>query len=66
MKHKKILTIGEVFLSHANRDRRLANQVVRILRRHRVRVWYSKTHILGVQQWLFWEFSNGMMKSAVP
>ena len=42
---------NEVFLSHSSRDRAFAERLVEVLRRHRIPVWYSKTDILGSQQW---------------
>ena len=41
----------EIFLSHATADRRTATQIADILRRHRIAVWYSRTHLRGAQQW---------------
>ncbi len=41
----------EVFLSHANADRRFADELCQVLRSHGVRVWYSPKHIVGAQQW---------------
>jgi hypothetical protein len=41
----------EVFLSHATRDRAFATKLARLLRRHGLRVWYSRTEIVGAQQW---------------
>ena len=42
---------NEVFLSHSSKDRAFAERLVEVLRRHRIPVWYSKTDILGSQQW---------------
>ncbi|MGD0089571.1 MAG: toll/interleukin-1 receptor domain-containing protein [Planctomycetota bacterium] len=41
----------KVFLSHSSRDRVFADRLVSLLRSHGVRVWYSRTHIRGAQQW---------------
>jgi len=41
----------EVFLSHAGRDRRFADRLAGVLRRHGIPVWYSRTHIRAAQQW---------------
>lgn len=42
---------NEVFLSHSSRDQTFATDVADVLRRHGVPVWYSRTNILGAQQW---------------
>ena len=41
----------EIFLSHASADRRAANRLVARLRKAGFKVWYSKTHLKGAQQW---------------
>ena len=41
----------EIFLSHANGDRAKADSVAKVLRAHGLKVWYSKTHIVGAEQW---------------
>jgi hypothetical protein len=41
----------EVFLSHAHRDRRFAKKLAKMLRRHKLKVWYSETHIAGGARW---------------
>ena len=41
----------EAFLSHCSADKAAADQLVEVLRRHGVPVWYSATNILGAQQW---------------
>lgn len=41
----------EVFLSHSDMDRKFAADVVEVLRRHGIPVWYSRTSIVGAQQW---------------
>lgn len=41
----------EIFLSHAHQDQKFADRVVRILRRHRLHVWYSRKHIIGARRW---------------
>ena len=42
---------NEVFFSHASLDRPFADQLVSVLRRHGVPIWYSQTNIRGAQQW---------------
>lgn len=41
----------EVFLSHANQDRALAQRLAHTLIRHGIPVFFSPQHILGAQQW---------------
>ena len=41
----------EVFLSHSSQDRQFASDIVTVMTRHQVPVWYSQTNILGAQQW---------------
>lgn len=41
----------ELFLSHSDRDRRFAANLVRALQRHDIRVWFSRRSIVGAQQW---------------
>jgi hypothetical protein len=41
----------ELFLSHAHADRRFVNRLVAVLRSHGIPYWYSKTHLIGAQQW---------------
>lgn len=43
---------NEVFLSHSSLDRPFVNSLVEMLRRHGVPVWYSRTDIVGSQQWI--------------
>jgi TIR domain len=40
-----------VFLSHAAQDRKFATRLSKLLKRHRVEVWYSRKHLHGAQQW---------------
>lgn len=42
---------AELFLSHSSQDRASADDVVEVLRRHGISVWYSHANILGAQQW---------------
>ena len=42
---------NEVFLSPSNVDQDFAMNLANMLRRHGVPVWYSRTNILGAQQW---------------
>lgn len=41
----------EVFLSHANRDRKIAERIAKILHEHGVPTFYSPSNLLGAQQW---------------
>jgi len=41
----------EVFLSHSSADATFVTNVADTMRRHGVLVWYSRTNILGAQQW---------------
>lgn len=41
----------EIFLSHSSLDRHFANSVAETLRSHGIPVWYSRSNILGAQQW---------------
>ena len=41
----------EVFLSHSSEDREFVDQLANELRRHGIPVWYSRTNIIGAQQW---------------
>lgn len=51
MKRKQRFQPGEIFLSHASGDRRFADKLAKILRKHGIPVWYSRTHLRGAQQW---------------
>ena len=51
MRRHRGLRPTEAFLSHASRDRALADALAATLSRHGVPVWYSSTNILGAQQW---------------
>jgi hypothetical protein len=42
---------NEVFLSHSDQDREFATSIIEMLRRRGIPVWYSRTNILGAQQW---------------
>jgi hypothetical protein len=42
---------NEAFLSHSSLDQDFVTDLVNVLRRHGVPVWYSRTNILGAQQW---------------
>ena len=42
---------AEIFLSHSDADRQFVENLAQMLRRHGVPVWYSRTNILGAQQW---------------
>ena len=41
----------EIFLSHSDRDRPFVKKLAAMLRRHGLPVWYSRTDVLGAQQW---------------
>ena len=41
----------EIFLSHSDRDRGFVVRLAETLRRHGLPVWYSRTDIVGAQQW---------------
>jgi hypothetical protein len=41
----------KVFFSHASSDRKVADKIVTTLRAARIKVWYSKIHLKGAQQW---------------
>ena len=41
----------KVFLSHAAQDRKFATRLSKLLKRHRVAVWYSRKNLHGAQQW---------------
>lgn len=41
----------EIFFSHASADASAAWELVMMLRRHSLAVWYAPTHIVGSQQW---------------
>lgn len=41
----------EIFLSHASQDRKFADSIVNMLRRHGLPVWYAPSDLLGAQQW---------------
>lgn len=41
----------EVFLSHSDQDRQFATDLTEMMRVHGIPVWYSRTNILGAQQW---------------
>ena len=42
---------AEIFLSHSDCDRQFVEDLVAMMRRHGLPVWYSRTNILGAQQW---------------
>jgi len=41
----------EIFLSHSSLDRSFADSIADTLRNHGIPIWYSRTNILGAQQW---------------
>ena len=42
---------SEVFLSHATPDRKFADRLAAVVRAHGVPLWYSRTNLVGAQQW---------------
>jgi hypothetical protein len=42
---------AEIFISHSDRDRQFVSDLVEVLRRHGLPVWYSRTNLIGSQQW---------------
>lgn len=42
---------NEVFLSHSSGDQIFAIELAEMMRRHGIPVWFSKTNIIGAQQW---------------
>ena len=51
MPEDNLLLPSEVFLSYSSLDQEFANSTVEVLRRHGIPVWYSRTNIVGAQQW---------------
>lgn len=51
MRGRRIRKPTEIFLSHARADRKFVNRLVKVLRDHGIRYWYSKTHLGGAQRW---------------
>ncbi len=41
----------EIFLSHSSLDKSFADSIADTLRNHGIPIWYSRTNILGAQQW---------------
>lgn len=41
----------EVFLSHSSKDRDFVVRLAAVLKRHKIRFWYSLSHIVGAKQW---------------
>ena len=41
----------EVFLSHSDHDRGFVSHLANVIRDHGIPAWYSRTDILGAQQW---------------
>ena len=40
----------EVFLSHSGRDRGFVVRLARVLKTHKIKYWYSETHIVAAKQ----------------
>lgn len=51
MRRARVRRPKEVFLSHAHADSRFLNRLVAVLRSRGIPYWYSKTHLIGAQQW---------------
>ena len=49
-KRRKVLP-KEAFLSHSKKDRAFADKLLKLLRFHRVRVWYSRRSLVPAQKW---------------
>jgi hypothetical protein len=41
----------ELFISHASSDKHFVDRLIKVLARHRIRFWYSRSHLVGAQQW---------------
>lgn len=41
----------EVFLSHSSKDRDFVVRLARVLKVHKIRYWFSASHISGAKQW---------------
>ena len=41
----------EVFLSHSSLDHTFVTSIAEVMREHGIPVWYSRTDIVGAQQW---------------
>ena len=41
----------ELFISHSSSDKKFVSRLTKVLRRHRIRFWYSRSHLIGAQQW---------------
>lgn len=46
-----IMRPNEAFLSHSSADQEFVTSVSEMMQKHGIPVWYSKTNILGAQQW---------------
>lgn len=44
-------SLREIFLSHSSKDRDFVLRLARMLKRHKIRYWYSASHIFGAEQW---------------
>ena len=42
---------NELFLSHSNLDQTFVTSIAEVMRGHGIPVWYSRTNIVGAQQW---------------
>jgi hypothetical protein len=50
MKRRKRLP-RKIFISHAHQDRVFVAKLIKVLRRHGIKYWYSPKHIAGAQKW---------------
>jgi hypothetical protein len=41
----------ELFISHASSDKDFVDRLIKVLARHRIRFWYSGSHLVGAEQW---------------
>src|ERR1700741_3089535 len=39
------------FLSHSSKDRQFVTRLASVLKRHKIKYWYSATHIVATKQW---------------
>lgn len=41
----------ELFLSHSSADQKFVDKLARVLRKHGIKVWYSRHKLVGADQW---------------
>ncbi len=49
--HRRKILPKEAFLSHSKKDRAFADKLLKLLRFHRVPVWYSPKSLVPAQKW---------------